>query len=159
MATQRLIVATIVGKSAMATERLFHSWRTRTSDPAAIDQFCGAVQAHAAAAPIVYFCEWLDRWLMGDAFPAIGTADGHRFHAACLTPEQALDWAGRCGHQFPEQSWVAARLREAAESWAALSETRVIVQVREVLGGSVTDDEVRQSLAIVPDWLLAMNKA
>jgi hypothetical protein len=101
----------------------------------------------------VYFCEWVDRWLMGDLLPAARVAQGSRFQVACLTPEQAAEWSGRCGHQFPEQVWLASRLREAACAWGALAAQRLILLVREVLGSSTTDDEVQHSLKIVPDWL------
>jgi hypothetical protein len=103
--------------------------------------------------PIVYFCEWLDRWLMGDLVPGPEAVEGVRYQAACLVPEQALAWADRCGHQFPEQQWLASRLREAAVAWGG-AEKQVVVLVREVLGGSATDEEVETSLDAVPAWLV-----
>jgi hypothetical protein len=155
VATQRLMLATIIGESATATARLFQSWQTadQGADPADVDRFCAVLRENGAALPIVYFCEWVDAWLMGDLLPAATAAQGHRFQAACLTPEQAVEWAGRCGHQFPEQDWLASRLREAVGAWDVLAAQRLILLVREVLGGSITDDEVRHSLKIVPDWL------
>jgi hypothetical protein len=150
LATQRLTVATFVGESAAAVTALIRSWRAST-DRASVDRFCVALRENGAFLPIVYFCEWVDRWLMGDLVPGPEAVEGRRYQAACLLPEQALAWAGRCGHQFPEQEWLASRLREAAVAWGGL-EPRVIVVVREVLGGSATDEEVEVSTGVVPGW-------
>jgi hypothetical protein len=151
MATQRLTVATFAGQSAAAVTALLRSWRIG-SDPAALDRFCAALRENGRLLPIVYFCEWIDRWLMGDLVPGPEVVEGRRYQAACLSPEQALAWAGRCGQQFPEQEWLASRLREAAASWGG-GERRAVVVVREVLGGSTTDEEVKGSLSVVPVWL------
>src|SRR4051794_13512605 len=102
MATQRLTVATFVGEAATAIAALFHSWRTGC-DPVAVDRLCTAVRDNGTSLPILYFCEWIDRWLMGDLAPGPDAAVGRTYHAACLSPEQSLTWAGQCGRQFPEQ--------------------------------------------------------
>jgi hypothetical protein len=151
MAKQRLTVATFAGNSAVAVAALVRSWRTG-SDPAAVDRFCAAVRENGHALPIVYFCEWLDRWLMGDLVPGPDAVEGRRFQAACLSADEALAWAGRCGHQFPEQEWLASRLREAAVGWGR-AERQAVVVVRELLGSSTTDEEVEASLSVVPQWL------
>jgi hypothetical protein len=154
MATQRLIVATIAGDAAAAVQALVHGWHSNpVPDPVAVDLFCERLRAHAAALPVVYFCEWVDRWLMGDRVPGPGAVDGKRFQVACLSPQQAVSWAGQCGSQFPEQEWLAGRLREAVRGWGSVAEPLAVVVVREVLGASTTDEEVRAALQGIPSWL------
>src|SRR5450755_4785803 len=108
MATQRLTVATFAGESASVVAALVHSWRIG-SDPAAVDRFCAALRENGQSLPIIYFCEWIDHWLMGDLVPGPEAAQGRRYETTCLLPEQALAWAGQCGHQFSEQRWLASR--------------------------------------------------
>jgi len=155
MATPRLTVATVAGEAGTAVEALFRSWRTAQAalDPAVVDWFCEQLRANGARLPIVYFCEWVDRWLMGDLVPGPRAVRGDCFEAACLSPAEAAAWAGRCGGQFPEQVWLAARLREAAEAWQPLAGSPAIVVVRQVLSTSATDQELMASLSGVPSWL------
>jgi hypothetical protein len=120
-----------------------------------VDRLCTAVRANGLSLPVTYFAEWVDRWLMGDAVPGPGPFQGSRFQAAGLTPEQARAWADRCGSQFPEQEWLACRLREAADSGAA-SGRAMVVLIREVVGPSATDEEVREALGAVPGWLASL---
>jgi hypothetical protein len=156
MATQRLTVASIAGKAGATVEALFQSWRADPArlDPAAVDRFCGQVRAHGTALPVVYFAEWVDRWLSGNLVPGPGSVTGRRYEATCLSPAQADGSAKGCGQQFTEQQWLASRLREAAAAWGSVAEHRVLVVLREVLGGSTTDEEVRASLGVVPEWLV-----
>lgn len=156
MATQRLIMATFAGESAAAVATLFQSWRS-APNPVAVDRFGASLREHGLSLPIVYFCEWRDGWLMGDLVPGPEEVHGRKYQAACFSPEQALAWAEQCGHQFPEQEWLASRLREAAAVWSA-DRPRVIVLVREVVGGSTTDEEITASLAVVPAWLSSLGK-
>jgi len=154
MATQRLIVATIAGDAAAAVSALLRGWHDNPApDPAAVDRFCERLRANGAGLPVVYFSEWVDRWLMGDHAPGPGAVDGKRFQVACLSPQRAVSWAGQCGSQFPEQEWLARRLREAARGWGSVAEPLAVVVVREVLGGSTTDEEVRAALHGIPSWL------
>jgi hypothetical protein len=74
------------------------------------------------------------------------------------TPEESATWASQCGDQFPEQRWLASRFQEASEAWRPLVVSTVIVVLREVLGGSATDEEVTASLKGVPQWLAAGNE-
>jgi hypothetical protein len=159
MATQRLIVATLGGEAATAVVALFRSW-SANADPVAIDRFCASLRDNELSLPVVYFSEWADRWLMGDLAPGPAAVEGRRCQAACLSPEQAIAWAGGCGHQSSEQEWLAARLQEAAAGWGSVAEQYAVVVVREVVGPSTTDDEVRASLGSVPAWLsLAVSPA
>jgi hypothetical protein len=151
MANQRLTMATIAGKSAALIPSLFRTWRVE-SDPAAVDRFCAALRRNGQSLPIVYFCEWVDRWLMGDLVPGPEAVEGQRYQADCLLPEQALAWASRCGVQFAEEQWLASRLREAAMAWGRAG-PRVVVVVRELFDNSTTDEEVTASLNVIPEWL------
>jgi hypothetical protein len=107
--------------------------------------------------PIVYFSEWIDRWSMGDQVPD-GFVEGRRYQAVCLSPEQAEACAARCGNQFFEQGWLASRLREAAIDSASVAERCAVVLLREVVGPTATDDDVRRSLSVVPEWLDSLQR-
>jgi hypothetical protein len=154
MATQRLIAAVLGGDAASVVAARFRSWRAGPApDPRAVDRFCSELRANGAALPVLYFCDWVDRWLMGNSVPGPGAVAGGRFETTCLSPVEAAAWADRCGRQSPEQEWLAARLREAAAAWELVAESRAVVVIREVLDGSTTDDEVRAALRGVPGWL------
>lgn len=152
MATQRLMVATLAGQSAVAVAARFERWRS-VPDPAALDRLCASIREHALSLPVVYFAEWVDRWLMGDLVPGPGAVEGRRFQATSLSPGQAAEWADRCGSQFAEQCWLATRLREAAAGWGRVANPYAVVVVREAVGASVTDEEVRAAADYVPAWL------
>ena len=153
MASQRLFIATLAGEAAAVTANLFLSWRTAAPAADTVDCFCAAIRANAMSLPVVYFSEWVDRWLMGDLVPGPGTVEGRRFQTTCLSREKAVEWAGRCDSQCQEQVWLATRLREAAAAWTGLADRAVIVVVREVLEVSATDEEVQAALGLVPAWL------
>jgi hypothetical protein len=151
MATQRMTVATLIGAAAAVVAKLIAGWRAKP-DPAAVDQFCASLRVHGLSLPVVYFSEWADRWSMGNLMPS-GVVEGRRCQAVCLSPEQAEASAARCGRQFFEQGWLAARLREAAIDCASVAEQCVVVLLREVVGPTTTDEELRRSLSVVPEWL------
>jgi hypothetical protein len=155
MALQRLYIATLAGEAAEATVNLFRSWRNAVPavDTAAVDRLCVSLRNNAASLPIVYFSEWIDRWLMGDRVPGPGVIEGKRFQATSFSRAEAIDWASQCGNQFQEHDWLATRLREAASAWSGLVDQVVIVVVREVFDVSTKDDELRASLSAVPRWL------
>jgi hypothetical protein len=154
MATQRMTVATIVGEAGTAVAALFQAWRDSPTPPeaASVDRFCEQLRANGSKLPVVYFCEWLDRWLMGDQVPGPDAVEGRRFQVACLSPVQAGAWADRLGHQHTEQEWFAGRLRESTQ-WGWVAEQFTVVVIREVLGPSTTDEEVKAALQGVPAWL------
>jgi hypothetical protein len=158
MATQRLTVATLAGRAADAVVARFEEWRANRDGPA-VDQFCLALRERALALPVVYFAEWVDRWLMGDLVPGPDQVDGQRFQVATMSPERARAWADQCGSQFAEQQWFASRLREAAAGWGTVTDRYAVVVIREVIGASSSDDEVRASLNSVPPWLSADRSA
>ena len=90
---------------------------------------------------------------MGDKVPGPGAVEGRRFEVTCFSPEEAVDWAHRCGNQFQEQEWLAARLREAASAWSGLTDRLIVVLVREVFDASTREEEVQTALGVVPTWL------
>ncbi len=151
MATQRLFIATLAGEAANLTANLFSIWRKGHS--VRIDEFCESLGVHRAELPVVYFSEWMDRWLMGDRVPGPGAVEGRRFEATCFTRVEAYEWAGRCGTQYQEELWLANRLREAASGWDALTDRITVVVVREVLGVSTSDEEVKATMLVAPAWL------
>ena len=154
MATQRLMVTTLAGQSAVAVSGLFEKWRS-VLDPEAVDRLCLSILENALSLSVVYFAEWVDRWLMGDLAPGPGAVEGRRFEATCLSTLEAKKWADRCGNQLAEQGWLASRLREAAAGWGGVAEPYSVVVVREVVDASASDDEVRAVGASVPAWLLS----
>ena len=152
MATQRLSVATLAGHAAVAITAVFDQWR-RAPVPDQIDRFCTSLRENGLSLPVVYFAEWVDRWLMGDEVPGPEAVHGRRFEASCLLPSAAIAWAAERGKQFQEQVWLASRLREAAAGWGPVTECYAVVVVREVISTSTLDEEVRASIGFVPHWL------
>jgi len=152
---QRVILLTLGGEAAQRAAGLIDAWRRQSNvDTAAVDGFCETLRAQSnETLSIVYYAEWIDRWLMGDRIPGPQAIDGRRFQLTCFTREQALDWAGHCGSQFPEQEWLAARLREAAAAWCGSAGQALIVGLREVTGASATDDEIETALQVVATWM------
>jgi hypothetical protein len=149
---QRMTMATLAGEAAIAAGNLFEQWRA-VPDAAAVDRFCADLRENCLVLPVVYYTEWVDRWLMGDKVPGPGVVEGRTFQASCFTPAQARAWADQCGRQFAEEKWLARRLKEAAAGWGTVSEHYAVVVTREVVGGSTLDEEVKASLRGVPAWL------
>lgn len=152
MATQRLAVATLSGRTAAVIASRFQHWRSNP-DPDALDRFCASIREHSSSLPVIYFTEWVDHWLMGDAVPGPDAVDGRRFSATCLAPSDAAVWAEQCGSGSVEEGWLSSRLREAAAAWEGVADERVVVVVREVLGPLVTEEEVQAAASSVPTWL------
>ena len=157
VATQRLTVVTIAGQSAATVAIQFNRWLSNP-DPTAIDQFCVVIQGHDSSLPIVFFVQWVDRWLMGDLLPDADTVNGERFQAACMSVARAIEFAGGCGEQWVEQKLLASQIREATYGWGTVTDKYVIVLIRERLGPSTLDDEAFASLETVPDWLFPAEK-
>jgi hypothetical protein len=156
-----MIALTLGGEPARLATKAIASWRGQTSpDVAAIDQFCDALRANAnGALAVLYYTEWIDRWLMGDLVPGPNAVEGRRFQLTTFAPAQARDWAQHCQAKYQEGAWFAARLREAADAWCGDSETVLIVVVREVFGGLAGDDEIKAALEVVPEWMAQIRYA
>ncbi|SIO59060.1 hypothetical protein SAMN05444166_5911 [Singulisphaera sp. GP187] len=56
--------------------------------------------------------------------------------------------------QFGEYDQFVGRLHEAVVAWQELvAERAALIVLREVVGGLVTDEELKASLSLVPNWL------
>lgn len=156
MATQRMTVATIAGDAGRSVHNRFAAWKVvQLQEPirSVVDEFAKHLRENSASLPVVYFCEWIDRWLMGDAIQGPLSVHGARWQASCQSPEEARQWAMNVGTQWPEQRRLAACLLEAAGAWNGLVGEAVVVVLREILGASATDEEVVASLRVIPPWL------
>ncbi|MHA3774511.1 hypothetical protein ACXR0O_23550 [Verrucomicrobiota bacterium sgz303538] len=163
MATQRITLAKVAGEGGRSIHRLARGWSEAVTENGhspgvrqAIDGFVLRLKAQSDALAVVYYCEWIDRWSMGDDFPGRFSVAGDQFEITCLSSEEALLAAKECRHQFQEQQWLASRLRECASSWNPLVETSVIILIREVLGPSASD-EINHSQAEAPAWIINEN--
>jgi hypothetical protein len=157
MATQRITVATIAGAAGVAVADLFCQWIVASGQGKAnqptLEQFCEGLRSNGHMLPVLFFVEWIDHWLMGDEVPGPGTVSGQRFEACCLTSSEAKQWAQQIGNQFPEKEWLKSRLRIAASTWHPSESEAVVVILREVLGPSVSAEDVEGTMDKVPEWL------
>ncbi len=161
MATQRFTVAKVGGDAGRAVGERLRAWAALgdAERDAAVTAFALGLRANAHVPPVVSFCEWADLWLMGDTLRSLVEGSGgvylvaDRFSLGVCDDLDAVRRLPRDGWQYDEQAAFAARLREAADEWKLVVPDGVIVVVREVLGPSADDDEVRVSLAGVPGWL------
>jgi hypothetical protein len=140
------------------------------------DYFARQLRRHAHAPPVIYFAEWMDPWSTGDLFlSSMGHKSGGWLmpsggpppFAVCGDQFEVFGYglpdggrlaqhlAGAGPQQFDESDWFVRRLSEAVEAWGKLVERAVLVVLREVVAGTVTDGELVASLANVPGWLLA----
>src|SRR5262245_172822 len=127
--TQLVTVVSIGGTAGVLIAKLFDQWRSAVNaiDRDRVDRLCESVCAHKAELPILHFCEWIDHWLSGNDLPGPGAVEGKVFSATSLTPNQAFELAGKINKQFDEQIWFGTRLREAADRWDKLVESRIIL--------------------------------
>jgi hypothetical protein len=166
MATQRIILAKVSGATGVAARTLITSWpRTRGERPPPlslreeIDGFVLKLRAGRADPSVVYYCEWIDRWSMGDDFYPSGYACGNEFALKCLSHHQARRLARR-RRQFQEQRWLGARLLECLASWRPQIEiTAPILLIRQALGPSADVTDIVQSRDEVAGWLSGAPKS
>lgn len=181
MATQRITIAKVGGQAADRILQRLGEWAKarQTSEPlewsaeqwpsnvrCQADAFADRLRAHSDSPPIVHFVEWIDLWSMGDLFPRwLTPPDGPGpliIHADRFEVYgYGLPDGGRLGRhlasagsqQFEEYDGFVSRLKESVGAWQGLVDRAALIVLREVIGGLVTDDEIRASLASVPDWL------
>jgi hypothetical protein len=181
VATQRITVAKVGGAAGELVMLRLREWASarQTEDrnewskeqwPVEVrrqaDAFADRLRSHALSPPVIYFAEWADLWSMGDLFIRLLTPPGQppplvihaeRFEVygyplpdtGCL----AQHLVSATPQQFVEYDWLVWQLRQAEEAWNDLVDTAALVVLREVVGGLVTDNELRDSLSLVPDWL------
>jgi hypothetical protein len=89
------------------------------------------------------------------AMPLVVHGDQFQLYAYGLPDAGRLakHLGGACPQQFPESHWLVGRLREAIGAWEGLVRRSVLVVLRQVVGGLVTDEELLASLDRVPEWL------
>jgi hypothetical protein len=187
MATQRITIAKIAGRSGEVVVGRFRAWSASraTRDPGrwspgqwpepcrrAADGFADALRAHGYGLPVVYFSEHLDSWSMGDLFgrwlsppggPGVLGVHANRFELFCypLPDVGALEGSLRQASRSaalqeqapPEERWFVGRLLEAAGARAGPDASAGLILLREVLGGSLADEEVAAALRHVPSWV------
>jgi hypothetical protein len=180
MALQRLTIAKLGGVAADRTAACFEYWSNqRTSESrtdwdstqwsaavrASADDWFDALRDHGHCMPVLFFAEYVDSWsfspparFIGEVDPRMSAVYADRYAGFCtplpLTAETAtlLEKTRRHG-QWPEDRLFAELTLRASKSWEALVDHAVLVFLREVLGGSLTDDEVVESLSIQPEWI------
>lgn len=189
MASQRITIAKIGGASALALASQFKKWAgERTIDePADLrpDQwpvsarremaaFASELRANGHAPPVVYYCEYIDLWSMGDLFDRwMPNHNGSRL--MCLLSDvvelrcYALPDGGLLAEDLQrllkkrslrerdpqEDRWFVVSLLEATLAWTGVVDTAALVVVREVLGGLVEDSEIAESLENTAPWIAA----
>lgn len=176
MASQRIVLSKVAGAAAVHIRSQFQRWQAARlsgcgeaentpgshefpeSVRTGIDQFADALREHAAQPPVVYYSEWADLWSMGDLLPGLYnpesvTISGTRVEACCHEAGWVRTAIARLS-QTQEEAWLRARLREALDAWQKLLDDQVLIVIREPLGGSVTDDELTDSLTSLPEWLV-----
>jgi hypothetical protein len=134
-----------------------------------MDAFALALCSEGYVPPVVYFSEHVDMWLiggyLGGFLPAGGDpcfVCGDCFELACYSLdddgclEELLEESLRpkpTRTNPPEYHWYHSRLLEAVRAWRPLVGDELLIVLRQVLGGTVTDEEVRQSLLRTPEWV------
>lgn len=181
MATQRITIAKVGGAAADVIVDRLREWAAerRTSDlqewspeqwpppvRGRVDAFADQLRTHALLPPVIHFVEWADQWSMGDLFGRWLTPPGGssplEIHADRFEVfGYVLPDGGRLGRhlagagpqQFEEYAHFVGRLQEAVGAWQTLIDRAVLVVLREVVRGLVTDEELTSALLLVPDWL------
>ena len=181
MATQRVTVAKLAGMAAGLVHHRLKGWPEfrLVSDPDEwsgdqwppvvrdrVDTFVGLLRANAGCPPVVHFAERVDQWSMGDVFvrwltppegagPLVVYSDRFEVYGYTL-PDDGRLWrylAGAGPQQFPEYGWFVSDLKRAVGAWSELIDESLVLVIREVIGGLVTDEELAASLEHVPVWL------
>jgi hypothetical protein len=133
-----------------------------------MDHFAQHIRENATQPPIVFWNEHSDMWSMADiisgAFPISGNplyevmSDNMSLWCYAIPDDNALhDHLGRGlrrKRNTKETMWYLRVLKEAVSAWHPLVTDAVIVVLRHVVGGLVTDEEVEDSCKLVPHWLL-----
>lgn len=131
-----------------------------------VDAFADRLRKDACFPPVIYYVEWSDLWSMDDLFsrwltPPDGPrpinihADRFEVYGYGLPDNGRLirHLASAGPQQFDEYDLFVNRLYEGVKAWQNLVDRAAVIVLREVVGGLVSDDELRASLSHVPDWL------
>lgn len=176
MATQRLTVAKIGGKSADCTRQLFDVWRSKRiatspddfSDEQwpiesqnSADRWMSALRQNSLSPPVLFYVEYADLW---SSSPSLRLSDDARVIMtrnvellSVRTPfdDDLLKQIKRLAKrgQWQEDRWFGTVMLEAVEAWSELSPEGLIVIAREVTRGLFDDREVEASLMSVAPWV------
>jgi hypothetical protein len=172
MATQRITIAKLAGRAGESTVERFLYWESRRGPGSTwsaevgrqIRAFAERLRSYSTEPWMVYFAEWIDRWSMGDLFcshiatlQGVGpiTVETGRYQLKCFPVSKAVVLSFRSVQQFGNQEaeWFESRLSEALQAWQTVADTAAIVLVREVVGATTTDSEMKAALHTLPDWL------
>jgi hypothetical protein len=180
MATQRLTIAKIAGAASGATLDLFRHWRAarlvEDSDsewspeqwPEDVrrqaDEWALNLRQNGHKPPIVFFAEYVDSWSFCPPMVNIGEDSliemfADRYELFCLQLPIDAELGGhlkqlRRKGQWPEDRLFGKLSIDAITAWRKVIDKGVVVFLREVLGASILDEEVEQSLIEVPEWFL-----
>lgn len=124
-----------------------------------IDQLAESLLTEAFTPPVLYWSQHVDLWSMGDVFQrpmAIGSAEStylltNRFELYCRHIHGG-EKVPRNVNIADEYRWLESHLQEAGTAWAGLVAERVVILIREPMGGFWTDDDVMDSLNQRPNW-------
>jgi hypothetical protein len=137
-----------------------------------MDEFASSLRIHGHELPVVYFNEHVDLWLSagtyedwlmpGDGPQAIEVhADQHQLWCYTLPDgdllAKSLQAATRLkrirSRSAQEERWFTIQLLEAVLAWTPIIEVAAIVVVRQVFGGFVEDQEIKDSTKLIPSWI------
>jgi hypothetical protein len=180
MAAQYFTVVKIAGAAAAAANSLLLAWqRARLVDfsdewtadqwPAIareeIDGFADRLRRHGHAPPLVFLVEFVDLWSSAPHFVyPLPVVLGNEYEVCFVeTPflselKQQLGEREKYG-QNNEDQFFAKVLLEADRAWSELVGDALIVILRRVIGGLVTDEEIEASLKVVPAWIRSADVA
>lgn len=171
MPSQYFTVVKIGGAAADVVVEKFRSWLSAQADgdelsseqwPAdvrkEVDQLADDLRQHAHELPILFHAEHVDLWSMHPiASLPLDLVMGDRQDVMVLElplSEQlvSLLQQRRRHGQWDESRFFATTILTAAAAWEKLVDNAVLVIVRRVVGGLVSDDDVLNSLKRIPNW-------
>ncbi|RCS46092.1 hypothetical protein DTL42_16530 [Bremerella cremea] len=172
MASQRVTIFAIGGKLADAIWNKAERWSSQRScsDPsewapeqwpakttAEVNAFAVCLLNAAFTPPVLYRSQHVALWSRGDLFQnAMGATPNLQLltvqYEVYLWRVSAEDSVQRNVNDSDEYRWLEQHLTEALTAWADFSPGRVIVLVREILGGLWQDQDVANSLNQIPAW-------
>jgi hypothetical protein len=175
MTTQRVLLLTIGGPLAdviwadvcrwsnarcpvVSDEWSSDDWPSQTRGE--IDAFVARLAESAYLPPVLYRSEHIDLWSMGDVFatPLVKRhPDQSRQlltskHEVIATWVQFLEKIHARKNAPSETQWLYSRVNEAIGAWEGLTQNRLLLLVRIVLGGLWTDEEVIDAVCQIPSW-------
>lgn len=171
---QRVIVAKIAQQASDVVRDYFRRMACRANADGTIpnqysedvSRFVKDLRTFSDLPPVLFFSEHLDMWSMGDIvdrrLKASDTGELVQFytgscHLACFSLSEVTDVNTQFNGIEPdaaqEERWFFQTLANAIEAWQGFYDRAVIVVIRQITGGTVTDDEVLSLRESVPEWL------